>query len=214
MKRPDRELEKTRAEFFPEDEPEDAKPKAKTITEAAPPTPLAVLIARAEARALLWRVGALDLTTAVDELAAEAEVSGLLAAIGQDEVDVIIAEAFAAARERPVADGWRKAAAEYQGARGKRAAIVTTEPEHLAFLRDLMAEDISLDRAVYEIAEAHRDARAVAAATLAAAEYLIRQDDAERLRKWLAQHSAQERAAILRHLEQRGKALAKCQKKT
>jgi len=43
----------------------------------------------------------------------------------------------------------------------------------------------------------------VAASTLAAADYLVRQNDAERLRQWLARHSAPERAAILRHLEHR-----------
>jgi hypothetical protein len=166
---------------------------------------------QAQARALLWRCAEIDLTTAVDELEAEAEVSGLAAAIGQDEVDAIIAAAFAAARS---ADGWCTAAAEYLAARGKRPAIVAPEPEHLAFLRELMAEDISLDRVVYEITEAHRDAHVVAAATLAAAEYLIRENDAERLRQWLAQHSAQERTAFLQHLEQRRKALAQCQKKT
>src|SRR5262249_31626722 len=177
------------------------------------PTPLAVLIARAEARALLWRAGELDLTTACDELDAEAEVSGLLAAIGQDEVEAIIAAAFAAVCEPAVADGWTAAAVEYHAARGKRTLIVETAPEHLALLRDLMAADISLDHAVYELTAAPAAAHAVAAPTLAAVEYLIRENDAERLRQWLVQHSAQERAAILRHLEQRKK-VRPCQKKT
>jgi hypothetical protein len=174
------------------------------------PTPLAVLIARAEARALPWRFAEFDLTTAVDELDAEAEVSGLLAAIGQDEVAAIIAAAFAAVCEPAVADGWTAAAAEYHAARGKRTLIVETAPEHLALLRDLLAADISFDHALYELTEARRAAHAVA--TLAAAEYLIQQNDAERLRQWLVQHSAQERAAILRHLEQ--PKVWPCQKKT
>jgi hypothetical protein len=173
------------------------------------PTPLAVLIARAEARALLWHFAELDLTTAVDELDAEAEVSGLLAAIGQDEVDAIIAAAFAAVCEPAVADGWTAAAAdgwtaaaaEYHAASGKQTLIVEIEPERLARLRDLLPEDISLDHAVYELIEARRAAHAVATATLAAVEYLIQQNDAARLRQWLVQHSAQERAAILQKLE-------------
>jgi SAM-dependent MidA family methyltransferase len=177
------------------------------------PTPLAVLIARAEARALLWRAGELDLTNAVDELEAEAEVSGLLAAIGQDEVAAIIAAAFAAVCEPAMADGWAEAAAEYHAACGKRTLIAEIGPEHLALLRDLLAENISLDRAVYEIAEAHQAAHAVVTATLAAAEFLIQQGSAEQLRKRLAQHSAHERAAILRHLEQRKK-VRPCQKTT
>jgi hypothetical protein len=169
------------------------------------PTPLAVLIARAEARALLWRACEFDLTNAVDELEAEAEVSGLTAAIGEDEVAAIIAAAFATVCEPAVADGWAEAAAGYRAARDQRTLIAEIEPKHLALLRDLMAENISLAHAVCEISEAHRAERAAGTATLAAAEYLIQQNDVERLRKWLAQHSAQERAAILRHLEQRKK---------
>src|SRR5262249_47296231 len=99
------------------------------------PTPLAALIARAEARALLWRAGAFDLTNAIDELDAEAEVSGLLAAIGQDEVAAIIVAAFAAVCEPAVAPGWTEAAVGYHAARGKRTLIVEIRPKHLALLR-------------------------------------------------------------------------------
>jgi hypothetical protein len=59
---------------------------------------LAVLISRAEARALLWQAGELDLHEAVDELQAAAEESGLIAELGQDAVQAIIAEAFEAVR--------------------------------------------------------------------------------------------------------------------
>jgi hypothetical protein len=61
-------------------------------------TRLAVLIARAEARALLWQAGELDLHEAVDELQAAAEASGLVDELGQNEVQAIIAEAFEAVR--------------------------------------------------------------------------------------------------------------------
>jgi len=178
-----------------------------------PPTPLAVLIARAAARALLWRADELELTTAVDELEAEAEVSGLLAAIGQAEVAAIIADAFAAVCEPAVADGWTAAAAAYHAACGQRTLIVETAGEHLSLLRDLMAEDISLDHAVYELTAARAAAHAVATATLAAAEHLIRENDTARLRQWLDRHSAHERAAILQHLKQRKK-VRPCQKRT
>src|SRR5262249_41504495 len=167
------------------------------------PVPLAVLIARAEARALLWRVGDLDLTNAIDELEAEAEVSGLTAAIGADEVAAIIVAAFTTVYAPPVAAGWVEAAAEYRAMRGQRTLIAEIGPEHLALLRDLLAENVSLAHAMYEIAEAHRAERGAATTTLAAAEYLIQQNDAERLRKWLAQHSAREGAAILQHFERK-----------
>jgi hypothetical protein len=41
----------------------------------------------------------------------------------------------------------------------------------------------------------------VARSTLDAAEYLVRLGDADRLRKWLAVHSAEARIAIRKHLE-------------
>lgn len=43
----------------------------------------------------------------------------------------------------------------------------------------------------------------VAVSVLWAAEYLIQQNDPERLRKWLAGYSASERAAILDHIERK-----------
>ena len=60
--------------------------------------PVKVLIARAEARALLWAAGEFDLHEAVDKLQADAERDGLVAAVGQDGLQRIIAEAFALAR--------------------------------------------------------------------------------------------------------------------
>jgi hypothetical protein len=180
------------------------------------PTPLAVLIARAEARALLCQAAVFDLATAVDELHAEAEVSGLLAAIGLDEVDAIVAAVFAAVCDdgEPAAlDGWSDAAAWYRAKRGKQALIGEIEPERLVRLRELMSDAVSLERAVYEIAATHRAEQAVAKSTLDAAEYLLAAGDAERLRAWLDRHSARERAAILRHIKQR-KQVRPCQKKT
>jgi hypothetical protein len=56
--------------------------------------PIEVFRARAEARALLWKVGALDLFEAVDKLQADAVRDGLVDAIGQDEVQRIMATAF------------------------------------------------------------------------------------------------------------------------
>jgi len=54
---------------------------------------------RAEARAMLYAAGEYSLIEAVDELQASAEASGLVAGIGQDEVQAIIAAAFAPFRE-------------------------------------------------------------------------------------------------------------------
>jgi hypothetical protein len=59
---------------------------------------VAVFVARAEARALLWQAGEFDLHEAVDELQAAAERDGLVAELGQDRVQAIIAEAFAKMR--------------------------------------------------------------------------------------------------------------------
>jgi hypothetical protein len=73
-------------------------PAAKRAT-AARPDPVAVFTARAEARALLWQAGEFDLHEAVDILQRDAERDGLVDQIGQDEVQRIIAAAFAPVRD-------------------------------------------------------------------------------------------------------------------
>lgn len=70
-------------------------------------------------------------------------------------------------------------------------------------LRGLMADDVTLDRAWQETAHPWRAEGRAAARTLMAAEFLVREGDAERLRRWLDRHGTSERQAILRHLEQR-----------
>jgi hypothetical protein len=61
--------------------------------------PVAVFKARAEARALLFAAGELDLLDAVDALQADAVANGLVRQFGQDAVQVIMATAFAAVRD-------------------------------------------------------------------------------------------------------------------
>lgn len=57
--------------------------------------PVDVFRARADARALLWRAGEYTLHEAVDVLQADAQRQGLVAKIGQDAVQEILAAAFA-----------------------------------------------------------------------------------------------------------------------
>jgi hypothetical protein len=70
-------------------------PAAARARPAARPSALEAFVARAEARALLWQAGEFDLHEAVDVLQAAAERDGLVDQLGQDEVQRIIAEAFA-----------------------------------------------------------------------------------------------------------------------
>ena len=56
--------------------------------------PLAILRLRAWARATLWQAGEFDLQTVVDALQEAAAASGLTAAVGQDAVQRILADAF------------------------------------------------------------------------------------------------------------------------
>jgi hypothetical protein len=67
-------------------------PDVRAVARA--PSPLCVLVARAEARALLYAASDFDLPEAVDPLQAYAEESGLLDEIGQDGVQAILAVAF------------------------------------------------------------------------------------------------------------------------
>jgi urocanate hydratase len=73
------------------------------INESAKASPLEVFRARAEAKAVLIANGYLDLQTAVDELWQSAETAGLVKALGADELQWILSEAFA--RWRPCDDG-------------------------------------------------------------------------------------------------------------
>jgi hypothetical protein len=130
--------------------------------------PVAVLIARAEARALLWAAGELTLHAAVDELWADAVRDGLVAKLSVDKVQQLLADAFAPQRD--------------------------DLPRHA----DAVPDELVIDDQV----------GGISLATLRAAEYLIRQKDPQRLKEWLDKHSAPERAAILKHLEQRKKARA------
>src|SRR5437660_8551177 len=68
---------------------------------ASPNAPIAldVFIVRAEARAMLWDAGELDLHTAVDELWADAKRDGLVAKLGSDKVQELLANAFAPVRD-------------------------------------------------------------------------------------------------------------------
>jgi hypothetical protein len=48
-------------------------------------------------------------------------------------------------------ENWKKAARDYHKARAGKALVVETEEKHLAFLRRLMADNVSLDAAYNEI---------------------------------------------------------------
>ena len=62
------------------------------------PDPVAVFAARCEARAMLWAACEFDLHEAADKLQHDAERDGLVADIGQDAVQAIMAKAFARVR--------------------------------------------------------------------------------------------------------------------
>jgi hypothetical protein len=170
----------------------------KPATTPAPVDPLTAFQAQCEARALLYLAGELDLHEALDTLQSDAETSGLVRMIGQDAIQAILANAFAPHRDDPWnAPGWHEAAIEYQQKRECRTLIVEIEPERLIHLRKLMADRVSIERVGHELNKSARGATA----TLQTAQYLVSLGDHERLERWLARHSKQERAAILRHLE-------------
>jgi hypothetical protein len=74
------------------------------VLEARPrPTAIEVFEARCWARAELFAIGEYDLHEAVDVLQEAAVASGLVAKIGQDQVQEMIAEAFAKVRADEVA---------------------------------------------------------------------------------------------------------------
>jgi hypothetical protein len=62
------------------------------------PDPVEVFELRCWARAKLWQAGEFDLHEAVDALQRDAERDGLVDAIGQNEVQAILRDAFHAVR--------------------------------------------------------------------------------------------------------------------
>lgn len=78
--------------------PQPIKETSAAINKRTHPSPLEVFEARCEVRALLYAVGEITLHDAVDELQAAAIDTGVVAEIGQDAVQAIMAAAFAESR--------------------------------------------------------------------------------------------------------------------
>jgi hypothetical protein len=161
-----------------------------------------VLIARAEARAQLWYNGELSLHDAVDELWADAERDGLVAKLGAEEVQRILADAFAPLRDDlprddespadddpPPADDDTFAAACRKADEKQRRKPVD---QRLEFLRGLLDDDVSFERAFTEINSARLRNRA-AEATVEALMFSLR----ERGTAALAEPETQRRLAEL-----------------
>lgn len=144
-----------------------------------------VLILRAEARATLWRAGEYELSEAVDELQAWAQRVGLIDEIGQNDVQEILATAFA---DPPLPD-------HHPGG----CDICGCDPcQTPGFCNACRAADA---RALLTKAEPQRPTYTTAQSTLDAAAWLVFQNgDAEHFNAWLQQHP-HDRDAIQAHIE-------------
>jgi hypothetical protein len=151
---------------------------------------LAVFGLRCEVRAKLSQLGALSLHDAVDVLQADAERDGIIAAIGQDAVQAIIAAALGAVRDDVAADDDAPAddGDEYEGLSSTFAAGCRAADERQ---RQRLA------------GQKPRRSRAIAISTLRAAQFLIQQNDTGRFQRWLDKHTPEQRAAIRQFLGRR-----------
>jgi hypothetical protein len=169
--------------------------------------PVAVFIARAEARAVLWAAGEMTLHDAIDELWAAAVRDGLVAKHGTDHVQRILADAFAPIRDDLPRDKDDAPDLVEEETPAVSAALSTpTDDGYDGLSSTFTAACRKADAQHCARQKENRDhvsPRGVPVATLRAAEYLLQLGDLERWRKWFDAHSAQERAAILQHLEQR-----------
>src|SRR5262245_49898215 len=189
---------------------------AARIKTVARPSALEVFGARAEARAMLWAAGEIDLHDAVDELWAAAVRDGLVAKLGADKVQQLLADAFAPVRDDLVQNAPESGASHTTAHAPERAhddydpsstfakacreadekpARKSTDP-HIEKLRRLLDDDLSIESAWQQLGRP----LGVPIAMLWAAEYLIQLGDLERWKKWFDARTAQERAAILDHL--------------
>src|SRR5262249_34874382 len=190
--------------------------------------PVAVFIARLEARAVLWAAGEMTLHDAIDELWADAVRDGLVTRLGVDKAQELLATAFAPQRDdlpcdeedapEPIADEeneggqstFNPAVAGHDALSPTLAAACRKadekqrrEPVDPAIERAhrLLSDDVSFEKAWNEL----NNPLGVPIATLHAAEYLLLLGDLERWKKWFDAHTTPERAAILQHLERRKK---------
>jgi hypothetical protein len=167
------------------------------------PTAINIFRLRCEARAELYAACLMDFYEAVDGLQAAAVASGLVAEIGQDEVQRHMAEAFAGVREIAAnpqssdattpwdSPGWQEAVTKYHEDRDGRVLIVEVEPEEFARARQTI-DGKGLPKTGPD---------GTAESTLNTAAWLAFQvKDAKRWRGWLDQRSPTERADIVEHL--------------
>jgi hypothetical protein len=132
-----------------------------------------------EARALRYRFGELDLHEAVDGALAAAIKLGLS---DPDQIQMILTQAFAPVRPdldpRPL-------------------------PELISPIADGVPSAANLQRIYERVLDRQREQYGPPISTLRAAEYLIKQNDPERLRTWLAGRSLGEIEAIQHHIKTR-----------
>jgi hypothetical protein len=107
------------------------------------PSALEVFIARAEARALLWQAGQLDLYDAVDELQHTAVRDGLVAELGQDAVQEIMVAAFTTVRDD--LNPYRTVPHESEITGADERQRRKPPDLHIEKLRELMADCDALD---------------------------------------------------------------------
>src|SRR5262249_21703951 len=172
---------------------------------AARPSVLEAFTLRCWARAQRYAVGEIGLHDAIDELQRAAEASGLIAELGQDEVQRLMVEAFAPLRDDLPAENVvvgnifsdDDTFADLCRLADEKQRREAADP-HLERLRELMDDDVALERAWRELNK--RPPGDVPIATLNAAEFLVKQGDHERFKRWLDTHSAEQRDAIRKHL--------------
>jgi hypothetical protein len=187
--------------------------------------PFEAFTLRCWARAQLFAAGDLDLHEAVDVLQEFAERLGLVAKLGQDAVQLLMAAAFAPVRSDLVytqhdvnevqpddilidddpADDYAGLSSTFAAACRKADAKIGERPE-LDDIPPGCASAARLQRDYEATSERQRARYGPPEATLQAAAFLVREGDPKRLEDWLLTHSKRERAAIVVHIKNnRGK---------
>jgi hypothetical protein len=164
-----------------------------------------VFEARCWARAHLYSEGDLDLHRAVDVLQDAAVAGGLIDLVGQDDIQRILSDAF-----RPIRE------VEERAESAILAAIIECEQSVVGGERaddEYEGLSTSFTRACRAADQQQRDRSKprqrtqdyIPASTLMAVEYLLQQDDPQRLQSWLMAHTQAERIAILDHIKRKAR---------
>jgi hypothetical protein len=172
-----------------------------------------IFVERCATSARDYALGRITLPDAVDHLQDWAFTRGLVDGPGeQDEIQAIMASAFGPVRIDLGVTAVTKPDDQYEGLSSTFAAACrkadaahgpVPDPPDIPLVSEHGVPSAPFLQRLYEAALTQRDAGRVPQSTLDAADYLVRQKDPARFKRWLEEHSAADQVAIAVHIQRK-----------